>query len=279
MEIKIELKERSGIYSIMNIINGKRYIGSSRNLYDRLRTHLSLLKNNRSHNNHLQSSWNKHGEDSFLFMVLEFCEEEVRFDREQEFINFIIPEYNFSEEVIPNIGRVISEEQKKKISNTLKKKYESKEITTYKQEHNWIKCFIYDVENFTLIKECKNLTEAFKEVGTKYSTKERVNNTIYNKKYCITYEKFDSEIDAKNYICENLLNRVSNSDSIEYLISENSSGNIKYHKNLEDCAKYVGSSRSTLTKHTDASIDNPYYIKNSDYKIYISKEFIPYAVS
>ena len=76
-----------------------------------------------------------------------------------------------------------------------------------------------------------------------------------------------------------MLNRVSNSDSIEYLISENSSGNIKYHKNLEDCAKYVGSSRSTLTKHTDASIDNPYYIKNSDYKIYISKEFIPYAVS
>lgn len=278
MEIKIEFEEKSGIYCIMNVLNGKRYIGSSKNLYNRLRTHLSLLKSNRSHNKHLQSSWNKNGENNFIFTVLEYCNEEIRFSREQEFINFIKPEYNFSEEVIANIGRVLTNEEKTKISKTLKQKYESGEITTYKQDHNWIQCYIYDIELFTLVKECKNLKEAFDELGTKYSTKARITSNIYSKRYCITYEKFESDIDTKNYICKNLLNRITNSDDIEYLISEDLDGNLKYHKNLEDCANYVKSNRSTLYKHVNATKESPYFIKNSNYKIYFSKEFIPYAV-
>ena len=278
MEIKIEFNGKCGIYCIFNIVNGKRYIGSSKNLYDRLRTHLSLLRNNRSHNKHLQNSWNKHGENNFIFLVLEFCSEDTQYIREQEFISFIKPEYNFSEEVIANTGRIISDEQKDKISETLKEKYKSGEITTYKQEHNWIQCYIYNIESFSLFKECKNLTEAFTVLKTKYSTKERITSNIFNKKYCIYYEKFNSEVDVKNYICKNLLNRITNSNNIEYLISEDSQGNLKYHKNIEDCAKFVKSSRSTLNKHTDATQEFPYFIKNSEYKIYFSKEFIPYAV-
>ena len=276
MEIKIELSEKSGVYCLMNLVNGKRYIGSTKNLYDRLRTHLSLLRNNRSHNKHLQSSWNKHGEEKFVFFALEYCDENNIFEKEQKYIDFIKPEYNFSLNVTANIGRCITDEQKEKISNTLKEKYSSGEITTYKQNHNWKHCYIYNIEDFTLYKECQNLSDAFTELKTKYSVKERIDTSIYGKKYCISYEKLNTEIDTKNYICEKLLCRINNTGIKEYLISEDNLGNLKYHKNIQDCANYVGSSRSTLNKHMDASKENPYYIKGTNFKIYLSKDFIPF---
>lgn len=276
MDIKIELQEKSGIYCIMNVENGKRYIGSSKNLYNRLRSHLSLLLNNRSHNKHLQASWNKYGEDKFIFSILEFCDEDIRFEKEQSYLNFMIPEYNFSTEVIANSNRTITDEQKEKISSTLKNKYSSGEITPYKQNHNWKKCYIYDLETFSLFKEFNNLNEAFRELGTKYSTKEKVDTAIYKDRYCISYDNFQSEIEIKNHICKNLLNRVNNTGIKEYLVSEDNLGNLKYHKNIQKCADYVKSSRSTLNKHMEATRENPYYIKNTNYKIYIIKEFIPF---
>ena len=275
MQIERKLLGKSGIYSLINIENGKRYIGSSKNLYNRLNDHLSLLRTNKSHNKHLQSSWNKNGEDNFIYSVLELCEEEIRFEREQYYIDIIHPEFNFSEQVIANTNRIISEEQKEKISNTLKQKYESGEISPYKQDHNWKKCYIYDIEAFTFYKECNTITEAFLELKTKYNTKEKIDTTIYQKKYCISFEYFESHIDIKNYICEKLFTRVSNVK--EYLISEDILGNKNYHKNIQECANFVGSSRSTLNKHMDATIENPYFIKNSDYKIYFSKKFIPFS--
>lgn len=51
--IKIELFGKSGIYMIINNVNGKKYIGSSVNIYNRLHGHFKLLKENRSHNKHL----------------------------------------------------------------------------------------------------------------------------------------------------------------------------------------------------------------------------------
>jgi group I intron endonuclease len=61
----------SGIYKILNINNGKYYIGSSYNIHKRWQEHKSALKNNRHHSNHLQHAWNKHGGDSFEFLILE----------------------------------------------------------------------------------------------------------------------------------------------------------------------------------------------------------------
>lgn len=51
----------SGIYCIENKINNKTYIGSSKNLYQRLLKHFALLRHNKHENAHLQSAWNKYG--------------------------------------------------------------------------------------------------------------------------------------------------------------------------------------------------------------------------
>lgn len=60
-----------GIYKIINIINGKCYIGSSIDIKRRWKEHnRNLIKNNHI-NVHLQKSWNKHGKSSFLFEIIE----------------------------------------------------------------------------------------------------------------------------------------------------------------------------------------------------------------
>lgn len=61
----------SGIYKIINKINGKYYVGSSDNIFRRLKNHLYELRGNRHANNKLQNAWNKYGECSFRFQILE----------------------------------------------------------------------------------------------------------------------------------------------------------------------------------------------------------------
>lgn len=60
----------SGIYMIENQVNGKIYIGQTSDLERRKKEHLSKLKNKTHYNLHLQSSFNKYGEDNFVFKVI-----------------------------------------------------------------------------------------------------------------------------------------------------------------------------------------------------------------
>ncbi len=62
------------IYKITNVINGKMYIGSTKNFSTRKTMHLCKLRNNKHANAKLQASYNKHGEDSFVFEILETCD-------------------------------------------------------------------------------------------------------------------------------------------------------------------------------------------------------------
>lgn len=72
----------TGIYSITNKINGKRYIGLSVNIRNRWTQHRSDLRYESHANPHLQSAWNKYGEDNFEFEVLESCDENRLEERE-----------------------------------------------------------------------------------------------------------------------------------------------------------------------------------------------------
>ncbi len=66
---------KSGIYQIRNLINGKVYVGSFRNLKERWGEHKRLLRSNRlkHHSPHLQHAWNKYGEENFIFEILIHC--------------------------------------------------------------------------------------------------------------------------------------------------------------------------------------------------------------
>ena len=54
---------------LVNKVNGKRYIGSSRNFLRRKSEHISRLRRGVHINAKLQAAWNKYGEASFEFVV------------------------------------------------------------------------------------------------------------------------------------------------------------------------------------------------------------------
>ena len=64
------------IYMILNNVNGKVYIGQALNSKRRLYKHKYDLRRGKHSNPHLQSAWNKYGESSFTFMVVEKCDDD-----------------------------------------------------------------------------------------------------------------------------------------------------------------------------------------------------------
>lgn len=59
-----------GIYFIVNKVNGKLYIGSSRDCERRKSEHFSRLRRGAHINKRLQSAWDKYGEANFEFTVI-----------------------------------------------------------------------------------------------------------------------------------------------------------------------------------------------------------------
>lgn len=90
----------TGIYEIRNLVNGKRYVGSAVRFSARWAKHLSMLRRNIHHSQHLQRSWNLDGEASFEFRRLVICGKEMLLTYEQAAMDALRPEYN----VLPNAG-------------------------------------------------------------------------------------------------------------------------------------------------------------------------------
>lgn len=89
---------KTGIYKITNKINGKFYIGSSKDLVRRRKDHFRLLKKGINHSVLLQRAVNKYGLDNFVFEVLVECSEELLFTIEQKLADELKPEYNIAVE-------------------------------------------------------------------------------------------------------------------------------------------------------------------------------------
>lgn len=76
------------IYSILNKNNGKIYVGLTNDVRRRFKEHRADLRHNKHYNAHLQYAWNKYGEDSFEFNVLEYCHDDKLGENEKWWINY-----------------------------------------------------------------------------------------------------------------------------------------------------------------------------------------------
>jgi group I intron endonuclease len=84
-------KQISGIYRILNTINGKSYVGSAIDSDSRWYFHRYELKKSIHHSDHLQKAVNKYGIENFEFNVIETIEnptKELLEDRENYWIQF-----------------------------------------------------------------------------------------------------------------------------------------------------------------------------------------------
>lgn len=86
-----------GVYMIINTSNSKSYIGSTTMTFKkRLNHHRSLLRVGKHKNRHLQNSWSKYGESSFVFEILEITNKVNALEREQFYMDLLKPEYNIN---------------------------------------------------------------------------------------------------------------------------------------------------------------------------------------
>lgn len=125
--------KRSGIYKIVNTVNGHLYVGSAVFFKRRWALHKSELRKNRHHSPKLQNAWNKHGERTFEFSVIEECEpiKEVLEEREQFWMDYYKAydnhNYNISKIAGRSMqGRKHSEYTKEKISGANNCRYGKK---------------------------------------------------------------------------------------------------------------------------------------------------------
>lgn len=78
---------KSGVYRILNKVNGKFYIGSAIDIARRWRQHRHELRSGKHANSYLQNAWNKHTEEAFQFIILEFTDIEKLQDTEQTWLD------------------------------------------------------------------------------------------------------------------------------------------------------------------------------------------------
>src|SRR5688572_12113902 len=88
---KAETLNKSGVYAIVNKLNGHKYIGQSKDIYGRWISHKRELNRDLHINAYLQNAWNHYRRGAFEFVVLEYCETDCLNDKEQYWLERLLP--------------------------------------------------------------------------------------------------------------------------------------------------------------------------------------------
>lgn len=140
------------VYKIENKITGKVYIGSTVNFKRRKSEHFGELKRKTHHSSKMQVDYDRYGEKSFKMSVIEECEEDIRLNREQYYIdlydaahkgyntsesafyNTVRPNIDISGENNPFYGKHHSEETKRHLRDIWGKTREERSGWKHKAE-------------------------------------------------------------------------------------------------------------------------------------------------
>lgn len=108
----------TGIYSIFNMISGKRYIGQSVNMKQRIKQHYSALNRGDHSSIYLQRAFKKYGKVAFEAIILERCLLETLTLREQYWMDYYKDRgiYNTAPAAGSNQGIIYSVEHNAKIA-------------------------------------------------------------------------------------------------------------------------------------------------------------------
>lgn len=134
---------KSGVYKIINVNNGRIYIGSCKIFKQRAQEHTKSLLKNKHSNKFLQGDFNKCGESSFEFRVIEVVsgEQRNRLLVEQKYIDQYYDNqqqcYNFDKRTNNNSRSCRSKspgETRKKMSESMRKKWKDPEYRKFQSE-------------------------------------------------------------------------------------------------------------------------------------------------
>lgn len=120
---------RSGVYCLINKVDGHAYVGSSINLASRMRNYLNnaYLKSKQNVNMPITRALLKYGQSSFSLLILEYVEPAFLTARETFFITHVMPYYNVLKQGYSSLGYKHTEEAKKLLSELAKNRVHSDE--------------------------------------------------------------------------------------------------------------------------------------------------------
>src|ERR1700679_1298797 len=127
LEITKNNKNKSGIYCLVNVLNGKFYLGSSKNLSNRLRSYLNTnyLLNKKNQNMPIAKALLKYGQSKFAVLILEYIDFEDLRSKESFYIKFYKPYYNVLSEAYSSKNYKHSQTIKARLSDLAKKRKHS----------------------------------------------------------------------------------------------------------------------------------------------------------
>lgn len=111
-------RNKSGIYRWTNLINNKTYVGSGKDLSKRLTSYFNpkeLIKQSRPINIALL----KYGFNNFSLDILEYCSLTSLLEREQYYLDLLVPDYNILKYAYSLLGFKHSEETIEKLKNKI----------------------------------------------------------------------------------------------------------------------------------------------------------------
>lgn len=120
-------KYRSGVYCLINNINGHSYVGSAINLANRMRNYLnnSFLKSKQNINMPITKALLKYNQSNFTLLILEYVDSVNLTARETYYITLVLPYYNVLKQAYSSLGYTHTEETKKILSELAKNRTHS----------------------------------------------------------------------------------------------------------------------------------------------------------
>jgi group I intron endonuclease len=170
----------SGIYKIINKLNGKIYIGSTINFRLRKNLHFSRLERNVHENKHIQNAYNKYGKENLNFKILFICNKELLTFFEQIVIDKLKPEYNICKKADRPNPRIYTEDMKIKVSKEHKGKIISNDTRKkISESHLGKKLSKEHIENIRISHIGHSTSNKQKETVSKVMTGNTYNAKIY----------------------------------------------------------------------------------------------------
>jgi len=100
-EISKYCNGKSGIYVIVNNINGNFYIGSAHDINKRLRKYFQISYLTKHTSMNIVRAINKYGIDSFTILIVEFTDADNLISLEQSYLDQYMPTYNMQKKARP----------------------------------------------------------------------------------------------------------------------------------------------------------------------------------
>ena len=181
-----------GIYEIVNVVNNKRYIGLSTNVYRRWREHINALMSNTHHNAHLQSAWNKYKQYNFKFNIIEQCKKECLSDREIYWIAYYDSfnnGYNNTVGSDGSNGRIMSDEQKQPISKNNIERFtleENRLKQSIASDHRCTPIYQIDLDG-SIVNEWRSIRWAANKLGI---SQQGISHAIHHRDHAKTYHGY-----------------------------------------------------------------------------------------